>query len=461
MSAFIPNRKVLHAKWLRHTARLLIGVTFTVLADSASGAEYRDLENVAPDSAQAVTLGLEDIDQPQRILPRRNILRDRLAHRGPFWRDAKVEFRFRAYDLDRDIGGIAVAEGSAVGTELTLRSGKWRERISLTATWHTSIGIDARAGFGSTDLLGANQSDISVLSRAYAEIGVTEEIHARLYRQDFNLPYLNRSDSRMIPNTHEAYVIRRPGSRFVFMAGHVTKMKKKDSDTFRPMGEIAGVPGSRSGTTLFGVRNSFTENFSVGFAGLLTRDLFSTVYAETSFKHALSDQWGLQLAGQYSWQKSHGDEQLGEFDTNTWGMRAALSYNATVLTLSRTGVDEDAGIRSPFGGRPSFSSGMIYDFDRAGEDAWRVRLSQNFARLGLPGFSIEVDYTEGRNAISREGDSLKDESAWTLTADFRPEQKRLEGLWLRIRYGEGDRGTSDSARRELRLILNYNLTALQ
>ena len=78
MSGFIHNRGVFVNR-LRHTARLFVGVSLTVLAGSTSASEYRDLENVAPDSAQAVTLGLEDIDQPLRILPRRYILRDRLA----------------------------------------------------------------------------------------------------------------------------------------------------------------------------------------------------------------------------------------------------------------------------------------------------------------------------------------------------------------------------------------------
>jgi hypothetical protein len=401
-------------------------------------------------------LGLEDMDRPLRLLPRRYVPRERLAERGPFWADSGIELRLRVYDFTREIDGERVSDATALGTALTFRSGRWRERVRLLATWHTSFGLDAPDEFGGTGLLGPDQSDISVLSRAFVEVQLTESASARLYRQDFNLPYLNRDDSRMIPNTHEAYIVRRPGDRFEFTFGHVTKIKRKDSDRFVPMGEVAGVQGSKSGTSFFAVRGNATDSINLGINGFLTKDLFTTVYAESSFKRALTENWGLQLAGQFSWQRSHGKEQLGQFNTSTWGLRGALSYRAAVVSLSRTAVDENAGIRSPFGGRPSFASGMIYDFDRAGEDAWRIRLSQNFTRFGLPGFTVKIDYTEGRGAIAPGLEPLSDESAWTLTADYQP-QGRFEGLWLRLRYGEGDRSGTDSGRRELRFIANYTL----
>lgn len=432
-----------------------------LFSTAAVAVEYRDAEEVPPETAQESSLGLEDTDRPRRLLPRRYVLTDLLAHRGPFWADSGVEFGLRAYDFTRDIDGERVSEAATLGTALTFRSGRWRDRVSILATWHTSFGLHAPDDLGGTGLLGPGQSDISVLSRAYAEVRLTENGFARLYRQDFNLPYLNRQDSRMIPNTHEAYVLRRPGERFEYVLGHVTKMKRKESDRFIHMGEIAGVRGSTSGTSIFAVRGNVTDRISLGINGMVTRDLFSTFYAETSFKRALSEKWGLQLAGQLSWQRSHGDEELGEFNTGTWGVRAVLSYDAAVLTAAFTGVDKDDDMRSPFGGRPSFTSGMIYDFDRAGERAWRVRLSQKFTRFGLPGFSLEADYTEGRDAIGEAGRPLGDERAWTLNADWQPQQGVLEGLWLRLRYGDGDRGGAGGDERELRLILNYTLRALQ
>jgi hypothetical protein len=104
---------------------------------------------------------------------------------------------------------------------------------------------------------------------------------------------------------------------------------------------------------------------------------------------------------------------------------------------------------------------MLYDFDRPREQAYRFGFSQNFARHGLPGTSIIVNFTKGRNAETDDGMPLADADEIAITADFRPQKGFLKGLWLRVRYAEGDRGSPVADRREVRVILNYGLEALQ
>ena len=271
---------------------------------------------------------MEDTDRPRRLLPRRHVLTELLAHRGPFWADSSVELRLRTYNFTRKIDGTTVSDATALGTELTFHSGRWKDRLSFLATWHTSLGLHTPDDLGGTGILGPDQSDLSVLSRAYTEIHLTERASARLYRQDFTLPYLNRDDSRMIPNTHEAYIVRRPGDRFEFLAGYVTKIKRRESESFLHMGEVAGVSGSKAGTAIFSGRANPTERVSVDLTGLYTEDLLSTVYAETSYKRALDERWGLQLAAQYSWQGSQGEERRGdaEHDDELWNVQVFCSH---------------------------------------------------------------------------------------------------------------------------------------
>ncbi|MFW2405290.1 MAG: OprD family outer membrane porin, partial [Gammaproteobacteria bacterium] len=232
------------------------------------------------------------------------------------------------------------------------------------------------------------------------------------------------------------------------------------SDEFIPMGEIAGVTGDNSGTTVGGVRFNINDGVSIGAMALRTSDLFTTAYSETNYKHTFNERWGLQLAAQATQQWSIGEQLLGDFKTRAFGFRSALSYQGAVLKLGYTKNHGDFKVRSPFGGRPSFTIGMLYDFDRAGESAWRVGLSQNFAAYGLPGFSAIVNYTNGRNAVADNGIELSDESEIAITADYRPPGNALRGLWLRIRYADGSRGNPLADRRNLRIILNYSLGAL-
>ncbi len=439
-----------------------ISVVVALLAPCALtyGSEYQQLENIAPESAEELSVGLEVSDRPLEQLPRLELLRDVLAKRSPFWRDSSLDLGIRVYDFQRESGVEPIADAIAAGTDLTFQSGKWHERLSLAVSWHTSSGIDAPADRGGTGLLGPDQSDLSVISRAFLQYDFTESTVMRLYRQDFNIPYINRQDSRMIPNTFEAYEVQHLGKQFRWIFGHIAKMKERDSEEFVPMGEIAGAPGDNSGTTIAGARYMFANEASLGAIVQHTNDLFTTAYSEWTNKRTLSEDWGLQGAVQITSQWSNGREKIGDFNTYSWGLRGALSFRGAVLTAAYTNTG-DFEIQKPFGGTPGFTSSMIFDFDRANEDAYRIGLSQNFAKYGLPGTSLIVRYTKGRNAVSNDGAPLADSDEIAITADFRPQEGLFEGVWLRVRYAEADRGSPEADRRDLRLILNYSVAAFQ
>jgi hypothetical protein len=434
---------------------MLLGLSST----DALATEFQVLENIAAESAEQSPTSIQDIDESPESLVRRGLLHGALADASPFFRDSSLEFDVRLYDLERDDGIERIADGTAIGTELTHRSGKWRDRISTVVTWHTSFGADAEDNFGRTNLLGADQSDLSVISRAWLQYDLGTTASLRLYRQDFNMPYINRKDSRMIPITHEAYVLRFPGERLQWLFGQVTKMKSRDSEDFVPMGEIAGVEGSSAGTTVAGLRYDLSDRTTLSALVQHTSDLFTTAFSEASFKRTLNDDWGLQLAAQLTNQWSAGEELLGDFSTYSWGLRGKASFRGAVLTAAFTKTGS-AIIRSPYGGTPGFTSSMLYDFDRPREQGYRLGISQNFARLGAPGTSLIVNYTKGRNAETDDGMSLADADEIAITADFRPQKGFLKGLWLRVRYAEGDRGSPAADRREVRIILNYGLEAL-
>ena len=440
--------------------RLIFVVVLCASAASIRAAEYQRVENLAAESAEEASIGLQDIDKTPEKRPRRQLLQDALADAPPFWRDSSLDFGLRVYDLERENGLESLAEASAVGTELTFRSGKWRDRLSTVVSWRTSFAIGAPEGLGQTGLLAPDQSDLSVISLAYLQYEVGETTSLRLYRQDFNMPYINRQDSRMIPSTHEAYVLRYPGERLQWLFGQVTKMKKRDSEDFVPMGEIAGVQGSNAGTTVGGVRYKFSDVTTLGTLVQYTNDLFTTAYTDAGFGRTISEDWGLQFATQLTNQWSVGQELLGDFSTYTWGLRGKVSYRGAILTAAYTNTG-DFGIRKPFGGTPGFTSSMLFDFDQAHEEAYRIGLSQNFAKRGFPGLSLIVNYTKGRNAQADDGTLQPDADVISITADFRPQKGFFKGLWLRIRYAEGDRGSPAADRREVRVILSYSLEALQ
>lgn len=441
--------------------RVLLFIAVCAPVSAVRAIEYQTAENIAPESAEEATVGLQDAEKMRAWLPRRGVIRDAFAKAPwPFVRDSSLHLGVRAYDRHRENGEETIAEAFAAGTEITFRSGEWRERLSTVLSWHTSFKIDAPEGSGDTGLLGPGQTNLSVISRAWLQLELTETLAMRLYRQDFNMPYINRNDIRMIPITHEAYMLRYPGKKLQWVFGQVTKVKRRDSEEFIPMGEAAGVEGSDTGTTVGVARWNFNNKSSL--SGLLqhTRDLFTTSYLEGVIPRTFSGDWGMQLAGQLTNQWSIGDELLGDFSTYNWGLRGEISFRGTIFKAAYTNTG-DAGIRKPFGGTPSYNSTMLSDFDRAQEEAFQVGLSHNFVRQRLPGLSIAGNYAQGRNAESDEGIPLPDTDFFSVTVDFRPDRTFLKGFWLRLRFADLDRGSPEEDRREVRIIINYNLEAFQ
>ena len=438
--------------------RFTIAQALIVLPFAAVGSDYQVAEEIAPTSAQEASIGLQGVETERTLAPARAVFEDMLANLPPFWRDTTSSLRIRTFDFRRKNDEVTIGEATAAGFEFAVDSGKWRDALSISLSWHTSYGIDAPEGLGETGVLAPDQSDISVLSRAFAQWDFSVESHVRLYKQEFNMPYINRQDSRMIPNTYEAYVFQHMGTQLQGMLGHVTKMKKRDSDDFVPMGEIAGVPGNDNGTSVVGLQYEWKSGLMIGAVAQHTRDLFTTTYSETSYNYTFSEYWGVQLAAQLTNQWSVGTQLLGDFNTYAWGLRGKLSYRGAVLTLAGTRIGSD-GIRRPFGGTPGYTSSMIANFDRARERGTRIGLSQNFEAYGLPGVSITLNYTRGDEAISSLGVPLANESELNITADYRPEKGLLKGLWFRIRYGALDRAAPAANLRDLRIIINYRLSA--
>ncbi len=441
-----------------HLLRLILMLAALATTRATFGAEYQEAENIAPESAETAPISLDGFHEAFKNRPTRQILRGQLAEAQPFWRDAALDFGLRIYDFKRNNGIETIADSLAVGTDLTFSSGKWRERVSTVITWHTSFGINTSKDSGSSGLLGEGESDLSVISSAYLQYEFGEVLSTRLYRQEFNMPYINRQDIRMIPNAFEGYVLRYPGKRLEWLAGHVTKIKKRDSEKFVPMAEAAGVDGDDTGTSVVVGRYNFADESVLGAVFQHTDDLFSTAYVEGNVRRTLSENWGLQLAGQFTNQWSVGSEKLGDFSTSTWGLRGMLSYRGATLTAGYTETG-DTAMRKPFGGTPGYTSSMIYDFDRANEDALRIGLSQNFTKLGLPGVSLIVNYTESRNSTTDIGELLPDADELDITADFRPEKGFFKGLWLRVRYSDANRGSPLADREDWRIIINYGVNA--
>ena len=179
--------------------------------------------------------------------------------RPPFQRDGQVKFDFRTYSFDATRADNQEPQAWAAGGQLSYRSGKWRDFLSLGAAWYGSYEISGNDDASSSALVQPNGDNISVIAQAFVELARDGWI-ARFYRQELDLPYINRFDVRMLPNTFEAYGIGHRRSNFSFLIGQVEKIKRRNDDEFVPMSVAAGVPDSNKGVTMAGFEWSPAEH---------------------------------------------------------------------------------------------------------------------------------------------------------------------------------------------------------
>ncbi len=380
---------------------------------------------------------------------------------APFWRDTSLDLKPRIYHFDRERDETADSQALSAGGALEYRSGQLWDRVSVGATLHTTQKIHGPKDKPGSGLLKPVQQGFTVLGEAFLNVRVAEQAHLRLFRQSFNLPYVNKNDGRMIPNFHEAAtLLNNEDPIFNYVLGHVSKIKKRDFDDFIHLSEAAGAKGTDKGLSMAGARFAFAEEANIGAINQYSWDVFNTFFAEANGAWEVTDNIAVRLSGQFTDQRSVGDELVGSFDTYNVSLKSAASIGGGVLTLAYSHTDDNAGIRSPYGGYPGYTSIIVKDFNRADEDAWLIGLSYDFANIGWDGVSGFFNYAFGDTPESGAAAS-PDQDEFDFTLDYRPPQGFFDGFWLRARVAFLDEhGAGANDIEDYRLILNYTVPLL-
>lgn len=438
-----------------------LGSLLVALRGYAAVPEYvRDEQPVADtlkDTQGLITQGFYIKPFDLSIFP---ALKQRLESLPPFWRDTRLAAKPRSYyfDRDRDIGdSVAWALGGAVEHQ----SGWWKDRLRVASTLYTSQKLYGPGDKGGTQLLKPVQQSFTVLGEAYVELRVTDSINARAGRTALDLPYLNRQDSRMVPNTFLAYgLFGNIIEPLEFTGGHVTRMKRRNSDDFEPLSRAAGLRGTDEPLSLVGMRYNFTETLNLGFVNLYSWEFMNTFYAEGNAGWRVNDKLSVGASVQYTDQQSVGDELGGKFETDVYGGKVSTTYKGATFSLAFSSTDNGSRVRSPYGGYPGYLSLMLRDFNRAGEDAWLMGLAYDFAQLGWKGVSGYINYAEGYSPNSNSTGS-PDQTELDVTLDIRPQNTALKNLWFRLRHARVDEeGRLANDVRDWRVILNYEVPLL-
>jgi hypothetical protein len=256
---------------------------------SASAQEYIRDEQPAPKSVEQlagpIVVAFPEAEPTRKpLIPQ---LKQALEIFPAFVSDTQLDVNFRTYyflrDLDDDraaaLGIPEKSEAWAGGGSIAAQSGWLWNRVAVGGEIFTSLPFHAPDSRSGTGLLKPIQDPIFAVGQAYLRLRHRSQV-VTLYRQRYDLPYINSNDSRMIPNTFEGYSIdgRWPYGRFV--AGYIREIKLRASDNFVPMSRAAGVFGKDRGLAMLGIRYDPGDGFWVGAIASVVPDVLSTVYSE-------------------------------------------------------------------------------------------------------------------------------------------------------------------------------------
>jgi len=333
---------------------------------------------------------------------------------------------------------------------------------------YTSQPLYAPEDRDGTLLLKPGQEGYTVFGQLYARVKLFEDNFVNLYRYEYNTPFINKDYGRMTPNSFEGYTFNgayggkdgAPG--FKYGGGYITKIKEKNSDRFVWMSQDAGADVKRG--VFLGGGNVSYKGITFGAIDYYSDDIINIFYTEGSYKLPVTKDLGLLFTAQFTDQRSVGEDLLkgSSFETNQFGMKAEMSYGGGILSLGYTTDSRGADMQNPWGGYPGYTSVQVKDFNRAGEDAFMVKASYDFTRLGLEGVTAYALFVHGWDRVNPTTKaSVANENEFDADIQWRPKWKFLKGLWFRTRYAnvhqyEGDKNTIH----DFRVIVNYDVPLL-
>ncbi len=378
--------------------------------------------------------------------------------------DTKFDVQARTFYLDRDKYDGSQSEAWALGGSAGLKTGYFREIFAFGATGYTSQKLHGPEDKDGTLLLAPGQEGYTVLGEVYGEFLLNQDTRLTLGRRAFDTPYINKNDVRMTPNTFQAAVLQglygdsKDGGEWRVGGGYFDKIKERNSEDFVSMAKDAGAPaGVERGVYALGA-NYALGDLSVGAIGYYSDDIIGIFYTEAKYAFALSDDWKLRTAVQYSDQSSNGDQLLKgtRFDSNQWGARAELVHGGALFTLAYTDAGGTANMQNPWSGYPGYTSVQVEDFNRDGESAWMARVGYDFQSVkGLGVYALYVDGTDPSSPT----EFARNET--DLNVQWKVPEGLLKGLMVRLRYAEVSQSdpASDDLK-DLRIMVFYDPPSL-
>src|SRR3989442_10300182 len=205
----------------------------------------------------------------------------------PFFRDTDLRVLLRSYYLKARNANETLSEAWAGGAWLTYRSGWLVDTFQMGATVFSAVPLYAPSDRDGTLLLAPGQEGFIVPGVAYGALRYGDYALLTGYRQIVEQTYVNPHDNRMAPVTYEGVTLGGKVGFADYLVGYLTRQKERNSETFVPIGEAAGVRGNGAGLTLAGVRLRPIQGLDIELSKQIVDDVVNTALRHGEYAYSL------------------------------------------------------------------------------------------------------------------------------------------------------------------------------
>jgi hypothetical protein len=383
----------------------------------------------------------------------------------------------RSLYFDRDLPNNGNQDAWATSGQLWGRTGYLGDVVSLGGNLFVDVPFWAPDDKQGHNMLKPGNKGFSVVGEAYARfkflqtqtftvgrttLGINPQTAEGVRSLQTDLNYLGSKDTRMLPLTYEAAMFAgRITDTLRYQAGYVDSVKDINSDSFVSMSRLAGVNVDH-GLWNAGLQWNPAKDLWVQGAYYSVKDTIRIGYADVDWVNRIDKLRYWRLASQYSDQRADGANLLGDFSTWNFGVYGEYGHDWLKFYGAISSTGEGAAIRSPWSFGPYYIGQRIKTFTRAGEDAWMAGTTFDLGKFGMAGFSIDVNYADGRHAIdpvTRAGQPTWKEFDTDFIYRFQKDSP-LAGARIRVRWGtvREDYGTRTDRTDDTRIDFNWGLT---
>lgn len=388
------------------------------------------------------------------------------ANAAGFIEDSKASLELRNFYLNRDFRedpGQNKREEWAQGFILNLESGFTQGTVGfgVDAIGMLGLKLDSSPDRSGTDLLPRDSKNRP--EDDYSKLGVTGKVRfaesqLRVGTLLPKMPYLQYSNSRLLPQTFEGWQLQSKDlERATFTLGEIDRVVQRNvsgSDKLtlnNKNGRFGGSPESdelRFGGVDYAINPQLLASYH--YAEL------SDVYRQ----HFLGLQHNLALGAgklksdlRYFNNSEAGRELVGDIDNRVINAMFTYSLAGHSLGLAYQKMLGDDGFTYVNGATPYLTNFLqINDFAGPDQRSWQLRYDFDFAKVGIPGLTFMTRYVRGDQVDLASGEGREWERNTDIAYAFSDGPlKNLKVTWRNASYRSSFVRDLD----ENRLILSY------